>query len=152
MLMGRVENFTLLKLRRHIQSRRMLYKRIKGRVSVMDIVKKTIKGNEYMFVNSFRGNRSGFVHETELFKNDRLIGRNKIQYYNRTWECYTYQSVMKGCVSRPMEELFEEFKTTWKNDHNVKRLTEAKRKAMMEDFENNPPINYAELKELYDML
>lgn len=118
----------------------------------MDIVKKTIKGNEYMFVNSFRGNRSGFVHETELFKNDRLIGENKVQYYNRTWECYTYQSVMIGCVRMLMEENFEDFKTAWKNDHGIKRLTEVKRKAMMEDFENNPPIDYAELKELYNML
>lgn len=118
----------------------------------MDIVKKKINGNEYMFINHFRGNRSGFVHETELFKNDRFIGENKIQYYNRTWECYAYQSVMKGCVSMLMEEIFENFKTAWKNDHNIKRLTEAKRKAMMEDFENNPPIDHAELKELYSML
>lgn len=118
----------------------------------MNVTRKTVNGNEYMFLNAFRGNRSGFVHETELYRNDRLIGYNKIQYYNRTWECYTYQSVMKGCVSALLEDCREAHKNAWKKDHNIKRLTEAKRKEMEEDLENNPPVNYAELKELYKML
>ena len=117
-----------------------------------DITRKTINGNEYTFFNSFRGNRSGFVHETELFKNDRLIGRNKIQYYNRTWECYTYQSVMKGAVHMLMDEAFEDFKTAWKNDHEIKRLTAKMKDDMMENLKNNPPMEYAELKELYELL
>lgn len=112
----------------------------------------TINGNEYIFVNMFRGNRSGFVHETELMKGNWIIGTNKVQYYNRTWECYTYQTVMKGCVSKLMESAKEEFVTAWKTAHNVKRLTEAKRTAMEEDFKNNMPEDYAELKELYAML
>ena len=112
----------------------------------------TINGNEYMFVNVFRENRSGFVHETELLKNNWIYGRNKIQYYNRTWEVYTYQSVMMGCVRQLMEEFIEEFTANWKNKHGIKRLTEAKRKAMMEEFKNNTPVEYAELKELYSML
>ena len=118
----------------------------------MDTKTILINGNEYLFINTFRGNRSGFVHETELMLNNWILGRNKVQYYNRTWEVYTYQTVMKGCVSQLMEELMEEFKNNWKSTHGIKRLTEAKRKAMMEDFENNTPVEYAELKELYSML
>ena len=117
-----------------------------------DLTRKNINGNEYLFINSFRGNYSGFVHETELYKNDRFIGENKIQYYNRTWECYTYQSVMKGLVYDLMENYIEDYKDTWKNTHGIKRLTEAKRKEMMEHFESNTPEEYAELKELYAML
>ena len=118
----------------------------------MDIVKKTINGNDYIFYNSFRGNRSGFVHETELYKNNYNIGWNKVQYYNRTWEVYTYQSVMKGLVSYLLEDCRKAYKTAWKNEHGIKRLTEEKRKAMQEDLEKNPPANYAELMELYAML
>lgn len=118
----------------------------------MDITRKTINGNEYAFYNSFRGNRSGFVHETELYRNGILEGTNKIQYYNRTWESYEYQSVMRRCVSKLLEECKEAYKTAWKNDHGIKRLTESKRKEMEEELENNPPKNYAELKELYTML
>lgn len=117
-----------------------------------DFTRKNINGNEYLFINHFRGNRSGFVHETELYRNDRLIGECKAQYYNRTWECYTYQSVMKSVVSRLLEECREAFQTAWKNEHGIKRLTADKRKTMMEELENDPPVNYAELKELYATL
>ena len=112
----------------------------------------TINGNEYLFVNMFRGNRSGFVHETELMANNWIIATNKIQYYNRTWESYTYQSVMKGVVRKAMEEIKADYVEAWKINHNVKRLTEAKRKTMEEDFENNMPNMYAELAELYKLL
>ena len=116
----------------------------------MSITRKTINGAEYEFINSSRGNRSGFVHESELYKNDRLIGRNKCQYYNRTWECYTYQTVMKSLVYNLMEELKESFKDSWKEAHGVKRLVEAKKKLMMEDLEKMP--SYMDLKALYSLL
>lgn len=118
----------------------------------MTIVKKTVNGNEYEFVNNFRRNRSGFVHEATLFRNGRYEGENHIQYYNRTWECYTYQSVMKGLVYGLLENCRNAYEMAWKNDRGIKRLTKAKRKEMEEEMENNPPINYAELKELYEQL
>lgn len=118
----------------------------------MSITKKVINNNEYMFLNSCRGNRSGFVHETELYRNDRLIGTYRIQYYNRTWECYTYQTVMKGLIDMLQTNSRESYVRAWKEEHGIKRLTESKRKAMQEDFENNPPKNYAELEELYKTL
>ena len=116
----------------------------------MEIIKKEVNGKVYEFINSSRGNRSGFVHETQLFKDGRLLGKNKVQYYNRTWECYRYQSVMRGVIYKLLESYKEDFKTIWKNRHNVKRLTETKKQAMMEDLESN--LSYAELKELYSLL
>ena len=118
----------------------------------MSITKKSINNNEYMFINSWRGNRSGFVHESELYCNDRLIGENKIQYYNRTWESYQYQSVMRGIVYALIDEAKESYKNAWKDAHGIKRLTEAKKKAMQEDFEKNPPKNYGDLAELLTSL
>lgn len=118
----------------------------------MDTKTVLLNNNEYLFINLFRGNRSGFVHESELYRNNRLIGKNKVQYYNRTWEVYRYQTVMKGIVSTLMEDCKEDYKSTWKNEHGIKRLTEAKRKVMEEDFEKNPPELYAELSELYQKL
>lgn len=118
----------------------------------MDIMRKNINGNEYIFYNSFRGNRSGFVHESELIRNMEVIGRNKVQYYNRTWERYTYQTVMKGLVRNIMDRTLEEYKIAWKNAYNVKRMTKQKHEAMMEDFRANTTEAYAELEELYNML
>ena len=118
----------------------------------MSIKKYAINGNEYMFFNDSYGNRSGFVHKTALHLNDRLIGENKIQYYNRTWECYTYQSVMKRVVRALLEEEFNIFKEGWKLSHNVKRLTKAKESEMMQDLAENKPAIYADLQELYMLL
>lgn len=118
----------------------------------MTIIKKEINGNEYTFINSFRGNRSGFVHETQLFKNNNPIGDAKVQYYNRTWESYEYQSVMKRCVYELMELAEQKFFNAWKNERNIKRLTQAKRDEMWEDLRKNPPENYTELVWLYEML
>lgn len=118
----------------------------------MTITKKEINGAEFMFVNNSRGNRCGFVHETKLFKNDELIGENKIQYYNRTWECYTYQTVMKSLVSQLKEEIMNDFINSWKTKHEIKRLTTNKREQMMTDFAENPPTDYIELIKLYETL
>lgn len=113
---------------------------------------KIINGMEYKFINDSYGNSSGFVHKTELFKNGIRIGHNKCQYYNRTWEAYTYQSVMKGLVYTLLEEIKESYKNAWKEKYGIKRLTESKKKTMMEDLENEKIADYMELKELYAML
>lgn len=118
----------------------------------MSITKKVINNNEYEFVNRSRSNRSGFVHETSLYLNNRLIAENKIQYYNRTWECYQYQSVMKGVLRTLLDEEFEWFKRSYKKVHNIKRLTKAKEEAMMQKFAENKPSFYEELEELYKTL
>ena len=118
----------------------------------MSITTKTINNNEYEFVNSYRSNRSGFVHETQLFKNGQLIGEYKQQYYNRTWESYTYQTVMKAVVRILLDIEFEEFKDAYKRHNNIKRLTKAKEAEMMQSLAENKPENYADLQELYMML
>ncbi len=122
----------------------------KGRCYIMSITKKSINNNEYMFFNHSRSNHSGFVHETELYKNDRLIGEYKIQYYNRTWECYQFQSVMRGVINSLIAEAKEEYKNAYKKAHNIKRLTEAKRAEMQTEFEKDTFVN--ELENLYQML
>lgn len=118
----------------------------------MSITKKSINNNEYTFVNRSLSNRSGFVHETELYQNDRFIGAYRIQYYNRTWECYQFQSVMRGVLNTIIGEEFEAFKTNWKRYNNVKRLTKQKHEAMMQDYTDNKPSFIEELEKLYTML
>ena len=118
----------------------------------MSITKKVINNNEYEFVNHSRSNRSGFVHETELYRNNVLIGKYKVQYYNRTWECYQFQSVMRGILYNLMNESLKRFKANYKAKHNIKRLTKAKEAEMMLDFAENKSTLHADLQELYKML
>jgi len=118
----------------------------------MSTTTKIINNNEYEFVNSYRSNRSGFVHETKLYKNGSLIGEAKVQYYNRTWESYCYQSVMKRCVYALLDAEFADFREAYKRKHNIKRMTGAKEAVMMQDLAENKPVFYADLQELYTML
>ena len=118
----------------------------------MSIIKKSINNNEYEFVNSSRSNRSGFVHETKLYKNGNLIGEAKVQYYNRTWETYCYQTVMKRCVYILIDAEFTDFRESYKIKHNIKRMTGAKEAEMMQDFVEYKPTLYADMQELYETL
>lgn len=106
--------------------------------------------NGYEFVNNSKGNRVGFVHETTLFKNGYEIANAKIQYYNRTWECYTYQSVMKKCISNLLEDKKERFINNYKYNNNIKRLTQNKKEQVLKDFEELEGVK--ELNKIYATL
>lgn len=109
-----------------------------------------INGIDFNFYNKSRSNRSGFVHESTLFVNGQKIGSYKIQYYNRTWEVYQYQSVMKNLVYNLISSYTEKYKMNYKKDKNIKRLTEAKKAEMMDLLKNEK--EYVILKELYNSL
>jgi hypothetical protein len=116
----------------------------------MTIRKITANGNEYEFVNSSRNTRTGFAHDTTLFKNDREIGRATAIYYNRTWECYTYQTVMQRAINNIIENLYDEFIADFKAENNIKRLTAEKRATAENEFYQQE--NIKELKEVYKQL
>lgn len=52
----------------------------------------------------------GFRHLCTIFKNGRDVGHAKATYYNRTWEAYEFQSVLKDAINSadltPKEKAF----------------------------------------------
>ena len=64
----------------------------------METKKVMVLGKEYLFVNEGIGNRSGFVHRSTLMENNHKVATHKVQYINRTWESYRFQTVMQGLV------------------------------------------------------
>lgn len=51
------------------------------------------------FNNEYKNTRSGFSHTSELISsNGEVIGFDKRNYINRTWEVYPFQSSMRGAV------------------------------------------------------
>ena len=109
-----------------------------------------INGIDFNFYNKSRSNRSGFIHESVLYANGQKIGSYKIQYYNRTWEAYQYQSVMKNLVYNLISGYTENYKINYKKDKNIKRLTEVKKDEMMDLLKNEK--EYVILKELYNSI
>ena len=116
----------------------------------MKLVKKNIRGTEYTFVNRTWSNSSGWGHETTLFKNNGEMNSRKVRYYNRTWECYEYQSCMQSCVYELIDRKEEYLKDKFKEQKNITRLT----KKYEEEFENykNDNEELQILKELYKSL
>ena len=116
----------------------------------MEIKKIEVNGNNYQFVNSSRNTRSGFAHDTTLFKNDCEIADCSCHYLNRTWECYRYQTVMQRCISEEIDREYNRFIENYKHSNNIKRMTAEKRCLADIEFENQADIK--ELREVYKQL
>ena len=81
------------------------------------------------FINTAKNIRNGFYHKTELYIDNEFILECKCNYINRTWESYTYQSVMKESLYKAIEsEILRE-----KNLKGIKRLTKQLREAIVKE-------------------
>lgn len=116
----------------------------------MEIRKIKVNGREYQFVNSSRNTRTGFAHDTTLFIDGREYGRATAIYYNRTWECYQYQTVMKRCIDEMIENNYKDYVEMYKADNDIKRLTAEKREQMETEFYKQKEIK--ELQKVYKAL
>jgi hypothetical protein len=59
-----------------------------------------INENRYTFKLDCVPTERGFSHTCSLLVNGTKVGKNSADYYNRTWESYTYQTVMKNTVRK----------------------------------------------------
>ena len=81
------------------------------------------------FINTAKSTRSGFYHKTELYIDSEFILECKCNYLNRTWESYSYQSVMKQALHEAIEsEILRE-----KNLKGIKRLTKQLRETIVKE-------------------
>jgi hypothetical protein len=60
----------------------------------------------YTFVNETLSTRNGFAHETQLFIEGLSwpISTARVNYLNRTWELYRYQTSMMKAVRKLIDE------------------------------------------------
>jgi len=42
--------------------------------------------------------RNGFLHTAELYQNGSRTHKAQVKYYNRTWEKYQYQTVIRNVL------------------------------------------------------
>jgi hypothetical protein len=68
--------------------------------------------NTYSIVCDSVSNRPGFKHTAVLMRNGKNIDATRVQYYNRTWERYTFQTVLLNMID----------KTTWLTDKEKRRF------------------------------
>lgn len=92
---------------------------------------------DYEIVNQSRDNRSGFVHESTVFYHGVAVITNKVQYHNRTWECYEFQSSMSGAIHKLLDMRTDRITKQFKQQNNIKRLTEKTRKQLENLMQND---------------
>ena len=93
--------------------------------------------------------RNAWGHKAILYYKGHKINEHKITYYNRTWESYEYQSVMLGVISNELQYLLDSEIDEYKERHNIKRLSQAKKDEIANNMDNDL---YRDLHEFYNTL
>lgn len=114
----------------------------------MSTFKREINGKNFTILCDYWGTRNSWGHEAALYVDSKKIKSYKIRYYNRTWEAYTFQSVINSCIYSVIKELTEELKAMYKAERGFKLLTEARKG----DFKKYLLLNadYKDLQALYN--
>ena len=114
----------------------------------MEIRRKNINGNNWELVNEYWETSYSWGHKTTIIRNGYDYGTYKVRYYNRTWECYTYQTCMYGAIEKTKEEELQRFIDSYKYKNNITRFKRGEKQKVIEDF-NNTELG-KELQELHD--
>lgn len=91
----------------------------------------------YTFLNYTTYNYYGFKEHSELFINNYCLHSESIQYYNRSWQVYEYQSSMRKCINYLIEELEKDLKKEFKTINNIKRITKEKEKELKKYYKTS---------------
>lgn len=80
--------------------------------------------------------RNAWGHRAYLYYNNNLVNTNKITYYNRTWESWQYQSVIRGVIYNYIDTLSNIAFRKYKEQNNKKRLTQLEKQRIIDNDAN----------------
>lgn len=70
----------------------------------------TYKCGDFTFASRYWSNSQAWGHECYLLQDGiGEVAKERYRYYNRTWECYTFQSVMDGAVDNYRKKELERY-------------------------------------------
>ena len=108
----------------------------------MRMHKLSIEGKEILFLNNWRGTGSGFMHETELYIDGWQAAAARCHYINRTWERYSYQSVMLEAVHKLQEEETAREKAYFLQINGFKNMMKHREPAFLEYLAQNKNLSF----------
>lgn len=83
--------------------------------------------------------RNSWGHKAELINNNNYtLNTYKITYYNRTWECYQYQSVIKSVLYDYMTQLINDYIDDYKQQNSIIRLNHNLREELTRQVKQTP--------------
>lgn len=115
------------------------------------IYEKEINGVKFTFVCESWHDRRSWGHKVTLYKNHTVvIGTAKIRYYNRTWERYQYQSIIKSVIFNIIAKIKSDAKIVFKNSNNYKVMTKKRAAEFSKYLQHNSDIYiYNKLYEMF---
>lgn len=96
----------------------------------MEIIEFEVWGRSIKFECDSRKNPQGFVHCATLYVDGIKCNSVRIQYYNRTWEAWCYQSVCLQRCSAVIESREAQLKSEFKREHNLSSVRGANKEAL----------------------
>ena len=97
----------------------------------MRMIKKEVNGVNFTFVCETYSNSRAWGHIVHLFREDYEVSFAKYRYYNRTWECYMYQSCMQGAVREKLLELKKNIIDEYKYANNIRRMSASQKERVI---------------------
>lgn len=111
---------------------------------------KEINGVIFTLVCEFWTARNSWGHKVTLYQSTKIIGRAKVRYYNRTWERYQFQSIIKSVIYNAIEEIKATAKKVFLNLHNYKVMTKKRAAVFFEYLKQDKTYNmYNELYRIF---
>ena len=88
---------------------------------------------------------SSWGYKAELIRNnDYVLNTRKITYYNRTWEKYEYQSVIKSVLNDYIDYLIKDYINDYKTLNNITRLKSQQREELIRQAKLTPLVEKLE--------
>ena len=89
-------------------------------------------------------------HKSTLIAPWGEVESHKVRYYNRTWECYTYQSCMGQLLANILESNQKSYITEYKEKNGISRLLADKKAEVIKEWEQKEYIQ--DLKEIQERI
>lgn len=97
-------------------------------------IKFEIENTNVEFICETVDTRSGFAHVAEMYIGNDMYpyGKGRVNYYNRTWECWRYQTVCRRIVAEMLEGIEARLKSDLKIENGWSRMTAERNKVLEE--------------------
>ena len=98
------------------------------------------EGKAFTFYCTSRNTRHGFAHDCTLFIDGYEREEASCYYFNRTWECWQYQTVCIDCINKLINNRRESLKEEYKYNNGIKRMTRQKNDIFHDIWQNDEII------------
>lgn len=113
----------------------------------MEIRVKNIKGKKYEFVNEYWETSCAWGHKSTLLINGTEWTSVKTRYYNRTWECYTYQTSMYRVLEKYADDMLKRHLDNYLYINGKSRFGKGEKAKVIEEYHKSD--EYKAIKKLH---